>query len=152
MQKLVLSVLLAASVAATALASDGRLLRFPTTNGTDVVFSYAGDLYKAPLGGGRAVRLTSHEGYEMFANGEHYGEIKRFKEGRQEGFAEGHEEGKQEGLVEGKREGIITGAVTTYRELGLKPAEILEKIRVRFHLSEGEAKNYIEQCLSIKLP
>lgn len=25
-------------------------------------------------------------GYELFANGEHYGEIKRFKEGRQEGF------------------------------------------------------------------
>ena len=67
MQKLVLSVLVAASVATTALASDGRLLRFPTTNGTDIVFSYAGDLYTAPLAGGQAIRLTSHEGYEMFA-------------------------------------------------------------------------------------
>ena len=67
MQKLVLSVLVAASVATTALASDGRLLRFPTTNGTDIVFSYAGDLYTAPLAGGQAMRLTSHEGYEMFA-------------------------------------------------------------------------------------
>ena len=48
-------------------ADEGRLLRFPTTNGTDVVFSFAGDLYKAPLAGGEAVRLTSHVGYEMFA-------------------------------------------------------------------------------------
>ncbi len=51
----------------TANAKEGRLLRFPTTNGTDVVFSYAGDLYKAPLGGGNAQRLTSYVGYEMFA-------------------------------------------------------------------------------------
>ena len=48
-------------------ADEGRLLRFPATNGTDVVFSYAGDLYKAPLSGGEAVRLTSSNGYEMFA-------------------------------------------------------------------------------------
>ncbi|MCD8313352.1 MAG: DPP IV N-terminal domain-containing protein, partial [Bacteroidales bacterium] len=37
------------------------------TNGQEVVFSYAGDLYKAPIGGGQAQRLTSHIGYEMFA-------------------------------------------------------------------------------------
>ena len=61
------TLLLAAGFAVSARAEEGRLLRFPTTNGTDVVFSYAGDLYKAPLGGGRAVRLTSHIGYEMFA-------------------------------------------------------------------------------------
>ena len=53
MLKLVLSVLVAASVATTTLASDGRLLRFPTTNGTDIVFSYAGGLYTAPLAGGQ---------------------------------------------------------------------------------------------------
>lgn len=61
------TLLLAAGFAVSVRAEEGRLLRFPTTNGTDVVFSYAGDLYKAPLGGGRAVRLTSHIGYEMFA-------------------------------------------------------------------------------------
>ena len=61
------TLLLVAGFAVSARAEEGRLLRFPTTNGTDVVFSYAGDLYKAPLGGGRAVRLTSHIGYEMFA-------------------------------------------------------------------------------------
>lgn len=47
-------------------AQEARLLRFPTTNGSDIVFSYAGDLYKVPIGGGQAVRLTSHVGYEMF--------------------------------------------------------------------------------------
>lgn len=43
-----------------------RLLRFPATNGSEIVFSYAGDLYRVPMGGGEAVRLTSHVGYEMF--------------------------------------------------------------------------------------
>ena len=58
----------AAMVTAAAMsAGEGRLLRFPSTNGEQVVFSYAGDLYTAPIGGGQAVRLTSHPGYEMFA-------------------------------------------------------------------------------------
>ncbi len=51
----------------TAKADEARLLRFPATNGTDIVFSYAGDLFSAPLAGGEAKRLTSHIGYEMFA-------------------------------------------------------------------------------------
>ena len=67
MKKLLLCSLLAASFAFAAQAEEGRLLRFPTTNGTDVVFSYAGDLYRAPIAGGRAERLTSHIGYEIFA-------------------------------------------------------------------------------------
>ena len=50
-----------------AMADEARLLRFPATNGQDLVFTYAGDLYKAPLAGGVAQRLTSHEGYETFA-------------------------------------------------------------------------------------
>ena len=53
--------------AAAAKADEARLLRFPATNGTDIVFSYAGDLFTAPLAGGEAKRLTSHIGYEMFA-------------------------------------------------------------------------------------
>lgn len=52
--------------AAQTKAEEARLFRFPATNGTEVVFSYAGDLYTAPLGGGEARRLTSHVGYEMF--------------------------------------------------------------------------------------
>ncbi|MEG1648896.1 MAG: PDZ domain-containing protein, partial [Rikenellaceae bacterium] len=47
-------------------SEEARLLRFPTTNGNDVVFSYAGDLYKVAVSGGEARRLTSHVGYEMF--------------------------------------------------------------------------------------
>jgi tricorn protease len=46
---------------------DTRLLRFPHVHGNTVVFTYAGDLYTAPLSGGDAKRLTSHEGQEMFA-------------------------------------------------------------------------------------
>lgn len=65
-KKLLLSLLLAGT-AFTGYADEARLLRFPTTNGSEVVFSYAGDLYKAPLTGGEAQRLTSYIGYEMFA-------------------------------------------------------------------------------------
>ena len=46
---------------------ETRLLRFPTIHGDAVAFSYAGNLYTASANGGIARRLTSHEGYEMFA-------------------------------------------------------------------------------------
>ncbi|MEJ2207310.1 MAG: PDZ domain-containing protein, partial [Gemmatimonadota bacterium] len=46
---------------------EARLLRFPHIHGNTVVFTYAGDLYTAPLAGGAATRLTSHEGLELFA-------------------------------------------------------------------------------------
>ena len=65
-KNLILSLLLAGAASATQ-ADEARLLRFPATNGQEVVFTYAGDLYKAPLAGGEAQRLTSHIGYEMFA-------------------------------------------------------------------------------------
>lgn len=48
-------------------APEARLLRFPTTNGNEIVFTYAGDLYRVSITGGQAQRLTSHIGYEMFA-------------------------------------------------------------------------------------
>ena len=38
---LLCTLLLAAGFAVSARAEEGRLLRFPTTTGTDVVFSYA---------------------------------------------------------------------------------------------------------------
>ncbi len=59
-----LSALAGSAVAAP--AGEARLLRFPATNGKDVVFSYAGDLWTVPIQGGEARRLTSHVGYEMF--------------------------------------------------------------------------------------
>jgi len=43
-----------------------RLMRFPSIFNETVVFSYAGDLYKATIKEGNAIRLTSHEGYESF--------------------------------------------------------------------------------------
>ena len=69
MKKILVSLALAASVAAgaTARADEARLLRFPATNGSEVAFSYAGDLWTVPIQGGEARRLTSHIGYEMFA-------------------------------------------------------------------------------------
>lgn len=47
-------------------AQEARLLRFPTTNGSEVTFSFAGDLYKVSINGGESQRLTSHKGYEIF--------------------------------------------------------------------------------------
>ena len=66
MKKLTLALLFAGGVLA-AQAEEARLLRFPATNGRDVVFTYAGDLYTVPIAGGQARRLTSHVGTEMFA-------------------------------------------------------------------------------------
>ena len=43
-----------------------RLLRFPTTNGTQIVFCYAGELYAVGKEGGIARRLTSGPGYSSF--------------------------------------------------------------------------------------
>ncbi|MBQ2132661.1 MAG: PD40 domain-containing protein, partial [Bacteroidales bacterium] len=67
MKKLLFSLLFAAAATSGAQADEARLLRFPSTNGNEIVFSYGGDLYSAPLAGGDATRLTSHIGYEMFA-------------------------------------------------------------------------------------
>ncbi len=60
-----LAVILTATYTAGA-QDEMRLMRFPTTNGEEIVFSYAGDLYRVDAAGGDAVRLTSHIGYEMF--------------------------------------------------------------------------------------
>src|SRR5262245_23281571 len=46
---------------------EARLLRFPAIHGKQIVFTYAGDLYAVDAPGGVARRLTSHEGFEMFA-------------------------------------------------------------------------------------
>ncbi|MFZ3376465.1 MAG: hypothetical protein WA183_13015, partial [Chthoniobacterales bacterium] len=43
-----------------------RLLRFPTTNGRQIVFCYAGELYTVGKDGGLARRLTSGPGYTSF--------------------------------------------------------------------------------------
>jgi tricorn protease len=43
-----------------------KLLRFPDIAGDSVAFCYAGDIWRAPAGGGAAVRLTAHPGVEVF--------------------------------------------------------------------------------------
>jgi tricorn protease len=43
-----------------------KLLRFPDIHGSQVVFCYAGDIWKAPATGGTADRLTAHSGQEIF--------------------------------------------------------------------------------------
>src|SRR3954464_7956304 len=43
-----------------------RLLRFPTTNGEQIVFCYAGELYSVGKAGGVARRLTFGPGYSSF--------------------------------------------------------------------------------------
>lgn len=45
-------------------AQQTRLLRQPTLSNSEVVFVYANDLWKSSLSGGKAIRLTSNEGYE----------------------------------------------------------------------------------------
>jgi len=71
MQKLVLSLAGAALLASPLLpqtppADETRLLRFPATNGRQVVFSYADQLYTVPIDGGTARRLTNGPGYAVF--------------------------------------------------------------------------------------
>ena len=54
---------------------EARVLRFPTIYEDQIVFTYAGDLYAVPSAGGFARKLTSHNGFEVFArfspDGEH---------------------------------------------------------------------------------
>ncbi|MBQ9583651.1 MAG: PDZ domain-containing protein [Bacteroidales bacterium] len=56
------------ALGARAKEDEARLLRFPATNGNEIVFTYAGDLWSVPVTGGQARRLTSHMGYEGFAH------------------------------------------------------------------------------------
>jgi tricorn protease len=68
MKKLaVLMLLLPLLLLPQSLSASTLLLRFPAIHGDQIVFSYAGNLYTVDREGGLARRLTSHEGYEMFA-------------------------------------------------------------------------------------
>src|SRR5881394_443548 len=54
------------TVSAQKLPDTTRLLRFPATNGTQIVFCYAGEIYTVGKEGGVARRLTSGPGYSSF--------------------------------------------------------------------------------------
>jgi len=45
---------------------DARLLRFPDINSNQIVFVYAGDIWRVSANGGEAKRLTSDVGLELF--------------------------------------------------------------------------------------
>jgi tricorn protease len=59
--------LLAVTTVAGIAPTQTKLLRFPDAHGDTVVFTYGGDLWRAPLAGGTATRLTSARGVELFA-------------------------------------------------------------------------------------
>ena len=58
--------LLAAPAVAQSPVEETRLLRFPATNGKQLVFSYAAQLYTVGIEGGAARRLTNGPGYAIF--------------------------------------------------------------------------------------
>ncbi len=51
---------------AASASAQTKLLRLPDIHGDRVVFTYAGDLWLAPVSGGEASRLTTHPGLELF--------------------------------------------------------------------------------------
>jgi tricorn protease len=66
MKKLIL-LLLPTLVSLTAFAQiDAGLFRYPDVSKTDIVFTYANDLWTIPKTGGTAVKLSSPAGVEVF--------------------------------------------------------------------------------------
>jgi len=68
-RRLTIALLVLAAVtvmAAGPATAQTKLLRFPDIYGNKVAFVYAGDIWTAPADGGRAVRLTTHPGLELF--------------------------------------------------------------------------------------
>ena len=65
------------------------------------------------------------------------------EEGREKGREQGREQGRKEGREEGRKEGIVN-LVDVYRvEMGLDDETITDKIAARFHLTRGQAANYV---------
>jgi tricorn protease len=48
-------------------AQEARILRFPAVFEDQIVFTFAGDLYTVAVEGGIARKLTTHDGFEIFA-------------------------------------------------------------------------------------
>jgi len=64
--RLLAALALCAGVLPAQTAPETKLLRFPATNGEQIVFSYAGQLYTVGLDGGTARRLTDGPGWAVF--------------------------------------------------------------------------------------
>ena len=66
MKRIILTIALLLCVSASAAAQQKPLLlRTPAVSRTHIVFSYAGDLWSVPRGGGDATRLTADVGREF---------------------------------------------------------------------------------------
>ena len=65
---LVISFLLCSIPAQLVAQVDARMLQYPDVSLTQIVFSYAGDLWVVPKDGGTAQRLSSPRGQELFAH------------------------------------------------------------------------------------
>jgi tricorn protease len=59
-----ISFLFSVFISFTFFSQNTRLLRQPALSSTDIVFVHASDLWKVPVSGGNAIRLTSDDGYE----------------------------------------------------------------------------------------
>lgn len=61
-------------------------------------------------------------------------------------------EGRAERCAEGRAEGEIVGVIQLYHdEMNLMPAEIIQKIMVRFSLKEKDAEKYVEETLGLRM-
>ena len=58
--------LLALTLGPSLAGAQTKLLRFPAIHGDRVAFTYAGDIWTAPVTGGTATRITAHPGIEVF--------------------------------------------------------------------------------------
>ncbi|HZE13623.1 MAG TPA: hypothetical protein VE086_07695 [Chthoniobacterales bacterium] len=109
---LVLLLALDRSASAQALPNTTRLLRFPTTNGSQIVFCYAGELYTVAKEGGTARRLTSGPGYTSFP---------RFSaDGKQLAFTSQYDGNTEVYVMPG--EGGAPKRITTTTTVGRDPA------------------------------
>lgn len=64
--KSIFLIVLVSAVQANVLAQVEGYYRFPNVHGSTLIFAAEGDLWKVPLSGGEAVRLTTHAEEEMY--------------------------------------------------------------------------------------
>ncbi len=66
MRRILFTLLAIFVIVSNSIGQETKLLRFPTVNESQIVFSYSGDLYTVPIAGGVARKLTNNVGYEVF--------------------------------------------------------------------------------------